>query len=82
MKKKSKWNYATVRGVFGDVWVGKTKVKADGKRIFTSFEAAEEIRKQNISASDFENEDEEEHTVENCETIGKGIEKFIRDVRK
>jgi len=81
MKKEAKWNYATVRSVFGDVWVGKTKLKADNKKIFTTFEAAEEVRKQNISAADFENEMEDEHTAETCDVIGKGIEKFIRDVR-
>jgi hypothetical protein len=34
MAKKIKWNYAVVRSIFGDFWVGKTKLKADEITIF------------------------------------------------
>jgi len=34
MAKKTKWNYAVVRSIFGDFWVGKTKLKANEITIF------------------------------------------------
>ena len=38
MTKKVKWNYAVVRSVFGDYWIGKTKLKADEITIFADKE--------------------------------------------
>jgi hypothetical protein len=38
MAKKVKWNYAVVRTIFGDFWVGKTKQKADEITIFADKE--------------------------------------------
>ena len=38
MKKKIKWNYAVVRSIFGDFWVGKTKLKANEITIFADIE--------------------------------------------
>ena len=35
---KIKWNYAVVRSVFGDYWVGKTKLKANEITIFVDKE--------------------------------------------
>lgn len=35
---KKKWNYAVVKSIFGDCWVGKTKLKADEVRIFADIE--------------------------------------------
>jgi len=35
---KVKWNYAVVRSIFGDFWVGKTKQKADEITIFADKE--------------------------------------------
>lgn len=75
--KKCKWNYATVKSIFGNVWVGKTKLKPDGKKIFSSFDEANKIRKQNITAAEFEMENPEEE----CCIINKSLEKFISDVR-
>lgn len=38
MKKKTKWNYAIVRSIFGDYWIGKTKLKADKIKVFSDVE--------------------------------------------
>jgi len=38
MIKKIKWNYAVVRSIFGDFWVGKTKLKANEITIFADKE--------------------------------------------
>lgn len=35
---KTKWNYAVVRSIFGDYWVGKTKLKANEITIFADKE--------------------------------------------
>lgn len=40
MKKEVKFNYAIIRSVFGDYWIGKTKLKADEKSIFSKREDA------------------------------------------
>jgi hypothetical protein len=37
---KTKWNYAVVKSVFGDLWIGKTKLKANEKFIFSNLEDA------------------------------------------
>ncbi len=39
-KKKIVWNYAVVRSIFGDFWVGKTKLKSDERNIFSNLEDA------------------------------------------
>jgi len=38
--KKSKWNYAVVKSIFGDYWVGKTKLKPLKEIIFTDIKDA------------------------------------------
>jgi hypothetical protein len=38
--KRIKWNYAVVKSVFGDLWIGKTKLEANGEYIFSSLEEA------------------------------------------
>lgn len=40
MTKEIKFNYAIIRSAFGDYWVGKTKLKADEKSIFSKREDA------------------------------------------
>ena len=37
---KTKYSYAVVKSVFGDIWVGKSKHKADEKRFFSDIEDA------------------------------------------
>lgn len=34
--KKIKWNYAIIRSIFGDYWIGKTKLKANEQNIFSN----------------------------------------------
>jgi hypothetical protein len=37
---KVKWNYAVVRSVFGDLWIGKTRLEANEQYIFSNIEDA------------------------------------------
>jgi hypothetical protein len=91
--KKIKWNYAVVRSVFGDYWVGKTKLKADEERIFVDIQVAiqraEELFKDDHIDFDPDNENDEngelscifedisQVTEETAEEIKKALEKFI-----
>ena len=38
--KKEKWNYAVVKSVFGDFWVGKTKLLPVKEKIFNNIQEA------------------------------------------
>jgi hypothetical protein len=40
MKKKIKWNYAVMRSIFGDYWIGKTKLTPIKEIIFTDIKDA------------------------------------------
>jgi hypothetical protein len=37
---KVKWNYAVVKSVFGDLWIGKTKLRANEQYIFSNIDDA------------------------------------------
>ena len=37
---KTKWNYAVVKTIFGDLWVGKTKLEPVPCKIFTKLKDA------------------------------------------
>jgi hypothetical protein len=37
---KIKWNYAVVKSVFGDLWIGKTGLEANGEYVFSNLEEA------------------------------------------
>lgn len=39
-KNKSKWHYAVVKSMFGDLWVGKTKKPLKKEIIFATIEEA------------------------------------------
>lgn len=41
--KKGKWNYAVVRSVFGDLWIGKTKLPIKKDTIFSDIEEASQM---------------------------------------
>lgn len=43
---KIKWNYAVVRSLFGDLWIGKTKLKPQKEKIFADPEDAVEKAQQ------------------------------------
>lgn len=63
MKKKIKWNYAIVKSIFGDCWIGKTKLKADEIRIFTDIEDVIKLTEEEFLNNHFDfepNLDEED----------------------
>ncbi len=37
---KGKWNFAVVKSIFGDYWVGKTKLALESNKIFEKFQDA------------------------------------------
>jgi hypothetical protein len=37
---KVKWNYAVVKNIFGDLWIGETGLEANGEYIFSNIEDA------------------------------------------
>jgi len=90
--KETKWNYAVVRTIFGDYWVGKTKLKADEKKIFKNIRyAIEKAQDLFIDQTGYDPEDEEaddetmmrydeigDVTEETTEEIKKGIVQFIK----
>jgi hypothetical protein len=93
MKKKVKWNYAVMRTIFGDYWIGKTKLPCKKESIFADLEDA--IQKVEMlfedAHFDFDPDDESDengellcryedirnNTEESIELIKKNIEKFI-----
>jgi hypothetical protein len=90
MAKKIKWNYAVVRSVFGDFWIGKTKLKANEITIFVDKEdvirlVEEQFLDEHLDFDPDLDEDDElnykfeeirEH-AEEPEEIKKAVEKFI-----
>lgn len=60
MKKKTKWNYAVMRSIFGDLWVGKTKLSVGKDRVFADVNDAIEKAKMLFEDRhpDFDVEDE------------------------
>ena len=75
-KKNKKENYAVARSLFGDYWVGKTFLIANGKSIFPTFdEAIEEAKNRNDSVSNLA--ELEDTFEEECEMIAKNCEKWI-----
>jgi len=82
-KKEEKWNFGIVRSLFGDYWVGRTKLPTNGYSIVESFESALETAKELAEGNEhniMELEDAPENDGEegeNAEIIGENIEKFI-----
>jgi len=75
--KKSKWNYAIVKSIFGELWIGRTKLKADEKKVFSKLETAEEIFKRNVTGDKWEEYEFDKEDGEKTEEIIKAVEKFI-----
>ena len=96
MKKKTrvKWNYAVMSSVFGNLWVGKTKLSPKKERVFKDIEEAKEKARMLFQDyhPDFDSEDEDNNDMEvqseydnidtmtedTAEEIRKGMEKFIQ----
>jgi hypothetical protein len=90
--KKDKWNYAVVRSIFGDYWVGRTTLKPKKEIIFSNRQEAIEKAKYLFRedhpefdpdlCSDDDNDMDEllceyEQIGTGDEIIDKGLEKFI-----
>lgn len=56
-KKKNVWQYAIVRTMFGDFWVGKTKLPIDSGGIYDDVDEAVEEAKR-LTEETFEMSDE------------------------
>ncbi len=39
-KKTSKWHYVVMRSVFGDLWIGKTRLPVEKDRVFVDLKDA------------------------------------------
>jgi len=93
MAKKIKWNYAVVRNVFGDYWIGKTKLKPLKDIIFVDIKEAIE-KAQDLFKRDFDFdpdlcEDDDNYDDENyCqyneleETIEETAEEINKNLEK
>lgn len=77
VNKEKKWNYAVVKSIFGGLWIGKTKLKPDNRKIFASLDEVEDIFKNNCSAIEWDEYEFEKEDGEEPELITKPLEKFI-----
>ncbi len=69
-------NYAVMRTMFGDFWVGKTNREPNGIGVFATFDDATE-RAMDLNDS-IENSDELDDALEEeAEEISEGMEKWI-----
>ena len=74
--KVKKLNFAVMRSMFGDLWVGGTYLKPNGNSIFADFDEALQTAK-NLNDS-IENADELESVEEeDVELLGKNMDKWI-----
>lgn len=75
-KEVVKENYAILRSMFGDYWVGKISLETNGKSIFPTFDEAIE---EAIEITDsVENTDELQGCLEEeCETVREEMKKWI-----
>ena len=74
MAKGKKLNYAVMRSGFGDLWIGKTPTKPNGKSIFGNFDdALERARQLNDSI---------ENAMELDDMVEEDIEPLSKDMAK
>jgi len=64
--KKKQWNFAVVRSMFGDYWVGKTDLPLDKEKIFKTVQEAVDAAKELFldAHPDFDPDDDESELVE------------------
>ena len=90
---KTKWNYAVVRSIFGDLWIGKTKLLVKKDKIYKDLRDAIDMAvilfeesHTNFNPDDEEDNDPEEQyqyddllntSKDEVEKIDKKIEKYI-----
>ncbi len=69
-------NYAVIRTVFGDIWVGKTKLEPNDVGVFATWDEAQEAAFDTWPSEDNCAELEDAYEDE-AETIHESMEKFI-----
>ncbi len=89
--KKSNWHYVVMRSIFGDYWIGKTKLPIQKDRVYKIYQEAID-KAQNLFMSthpDFFPSNEadteaqyafdeiSEKNEKECDVIQKRMEKFI-----
>ena len=91
MSKKIKWNYALMKSLFGDLWIGKTKLPPKKEVIFCNLEDAKEKAKNlflnehpDFDIEAFENEEEPDNydNEESYRKIVKCNEKEVEEINK
>lgn len=73
---KKKFNYAIVRSIFGDHWIGKTELPVKDGSIFSNHDDALKVAKQ-FTSYDSVAEMESDYENDNIGEIDKEVEKFI-----
>lgn len=90
---KVKWNYAVMKPLMGDVWIGKTKLKCDGQKIFKKLETAKYHAKDLFCENnpDFDEDseiDEDNDSLQSIETqeayqdIENSTENNVEEIKK
>lgn len=69
-------NYAVMRTIFGDIWVGKTNLEPNGVGVFADWDDAIQVAFDMCPSEPNRFELEDALFVE-AETIKEGMEKFI-----
>ena len=69
-------NFAVMKTIFGDIWVGKTKLEPNGVGVFATWDEANDaafgLWPNEVNCAELEDALEDE-----AETIQEGAEKFI-----
>lgn len=73
---EEKFNFAIIKSIFGDYWIGKTKLPIKPGCIFSDFDAALEEAKQHASYEDVMEMESDEYQDE-TEVIQEDVERFI-----
>ena len=76
MNNSEKYYFAIVKSVFGDYWIGKTKLEPNGTSVFPTFNEATE-RAIELTDSISNMDELEEVMEEKVEVIEKECEKWI-----
>ena len=79
-----KWSYAVIQSIFGNLWVGKSKRKADNKQYFATIDEAIDLAKSKFNETHFyfDEDNEEENDLELNEEYNAMIETTIGDIEE
>jgi DNA-binding transcriptional regulator GbsR (MarR family) len=89
-KSKINWNYAVIKSLFGDLWIGKTKLKANKKYIFDNLDDVSQFAIQLFEDNHIDFDASLDDTDENyndellCqfEELANSIEDEIEEIKK